>query len=97
MIVERVTYFAKPGKIEEAVELLKSMRDSLENPEKLRIYRFFFAPNNKISWEWELESVSVLGETMDKILARPEMAEWLKKLGEVMESGGTDEIYILVE
>ena len=97
MYVDRRTYIAKRGRYNELVALWKEAR---QGPPALkgaagnfRIYWPIAGPIDAIVIEYEFESLEEYG----KFWSKYELTEFGKRLNEATESGGTNELWLLVE
>jgi hypothetical protein len=81
------------------VELLKSMRSRLSNPDSMRIYRAHpvGAPLFQVMWDMEFESLTALEQWNREFWADPEYVEDWKKWRSLLEPGGDSTLWTLVE
>jgi hypothetical protein len=99
VIVVRTTVTAKADQQQEMVELFKSMRNSLPNPDRMRIYVAypFGAPLFQVETEMEYESLASLEQEIGEFFANSETVEIWKKWRTLIEPGGDTTIWTLVE
>ena len=91
MIVERMTVYSRTGQSAELVELLKAERK--RNGGSYRICSCQYGPRNAIVVEWEAEDVAERQKAWADWNAQPEAAAFSEKWVELVESGGTSEIW----
>ena len=95
MIVNRRTFVAKRGRLEEAVALvLAEMERTNTTP---RVYVSETGLFETIAVEWELEGLAEYEKGWAEYFASPEAAPFLEKWAEITETGGTNEIWRLVK
>ena len=99
MIAVRTTVTAKADQQKEMVELFKSMRSSLPNPDRMRIYFAypFGAPLFQVETEVEFESLAALEQWVREYFANSENVESWKKWRSLIEPGGGSTLWTLVE
>ena len=95
MIVNRRTFVVKRGCMEEAVALLVADRERIGG--KHRIYVSNIGPFDTIAIELEGENLEEYEKGWAEWGATPEAATFLEKWHDLTESGGTNEIWTLVE
>ena len=96
MIVNRVVFRVKPGKMEKAVQFAKEIRVKLFDPGHSRLYTDNFAPHSSLSIEIEFKNFAAIDKLQAAWRGHPDVEEWEKTWNEVFESGGTTEIWDLV-
>jgi hypothetical protein len=97
MIVNRRTFIVKNGRMDEAVEILQSPRDFMENVPPHRMYVSAMGTFNLLAMELEFENYTeyeAFWIAFGKASGRPAMME---KWFDVTLEGGTNEIWELVE
>ena len=96
MIVERFTVPIKPGKMEEAVNLLKDGRKNIW-PEfsNCRIYSPNFSDNDTVVISSDFEDIVEHRDLWEIVGAKKEFDEFLQKWNEVVTGGGTHQIWNL--
>ena len=95
MIVQRLTWLAKRGHVMEAVKLAVAERERTGSTH--RIYESYFGPHNTIAVEFEFEDFEELETFWSEWSATSESAAFMEKWRDLLEPGGTDEIWTLVE
>ena len=93
MIVHRFTFTAKPGCRSDAVALLKDLASKMDGT--VRIYSGAFGPSLAVTWEQEHESLASVERAVQEWEASPLRPAFQKRLLELRDSGGTDEIWNL--
>ncbi len=100
MLLARQVFQAKYGRGDELVALLKELQQRVPSNRSPRLLtdasgRFF-----TVVWEYEVESFSeweqTFRESMEQLMAQPEMRDWFSRTMEVVESGSR-EFYNIVE
>ena len=99
MIVLRVNCTAKWDRQGELVEVLKSMRSSFADPDRMRIYTSHpaGAPLFQTVWEMEYESLADLEQFLPKWFAVAGAAGLLTKWTSLVDFGGDSTVWNLVE
>jgi hypothetical protein len=82
--------------MDDAVELFKAIRATVENPDAMRIYRDRLGPNNTIALEYEFESLAEYEEKSAEWNSRY-LVEFVPRIVELAVAGGNREIWDLVE
>ena len=90
MVVDRMVWHVKPGKVEQVVEMLSQFLHDPDHPMK-RVYVPKISPLHRIVFESEYESVADWERHRDEWNA----AEFMPKWYEPMEGGGAEEIWEL--
>lgn len=95
MLVNRRTFIAKRGHIEDAAAML------VEGMKRMgtqgRVYLPEFGPFDVIAVEGEFESLAAYEEFWASFAAQPETAEFMERWYAITESGGTNELWRLAE
>ena len=91
-IVNRRTFIAKRGHVDEAVALLKGEEggDIVS-----RVYRSHYGPFDTVALEVEIGSVEAMERGWAEWGATPEAEQFMKRWIEITEPGGTNEVWIL--
>lgn len=95
MIVNRRTFVVKRGRFEEAVALFMAERE--RKGITGRIYVPETGSFDTIVMEQEYESLEEYEKDLSEYFASPEAAQFLEKWYDLTETGGTNEIWRLVE
>lgn len=96
MIAQRLTFVVKAGKWDEAVELLKTGADHLDNVPTSRVYGSHFGPRDTLVLEVEFENMAELERWWAKYSAAPESAAVNEGWIQLRAPGGTNEIWDLL-
>ena len=96
MLVHRVTWNVKPGKQEEAEELLRKAGEMYPSPHVVRVYVPETGPFNTLVYEVEFENLADYQAHWQKWYALPGRAEFMEKWNELVTGGG-DQLWNLVE
>jgi len=59
-IVNRRTFVAGRGHMDEVIDMLKAPRDNAENDRIVRIYRPHYAPFDVVAMEFEFENMAAM-------------------------------------
>jgi hypothetical protein len=97
MIVNRRTFRIKNGKAQKVAEMMKSENERLKWPVTHRIYTANIAPFNLVIGEWEFEDLAAYEKFWTDWFALPETEAFMKKWNALTRSGGTNEIWNLIE
>ena len=95
MIVNRMTFVAKPGGMEDLVAMMKAEIERPNDPITFRLYTPRIAPFDFVAVESEFGSLEDYEKFWTDWNARPETAEFMEKFNKLTESGGTNEIWDL--
>ena len=95
MIVNRRTFVAKKGCSDKVVKLLRTITNGFAKPEVVRIYQSFVSPNDQVVWEGEFENLEEYAKFSAEWTGSKKRAAKLKSFDELMESGGSSEIWYL--
>jgi hypothetical protein len=95
MIVNRRTNIVKTGRLEEAAALAKAERERLDG--QWRIYVSNIGPYDTIAHEFWFESLQEYETSWSEWFATPEADAFLEKWNDLIEPGGANEIWNLVE
>ena len=93
MIVERNTWKAKPGHVEDLMALVKS--EASKEGMSYRVYTGMTGPANTVVVEFEFESLAAYEAFWAKWRAKPETPSFLVKWGELDENEGSTELLTL--
>ena len=98
MIINRRTFVAKPGRTDDAKvlaqEAVRAKPAGMTRP--VRWYEIAFGPWDHLALETEFETLAECERLMDEWLANLSPEFW-KKWQEVMATGGSNELWTLVE
>ncbi len=97
MLVNRRTFIAKRGRMEEVVALVKAEIERVSHPHARRLYIPSIGPLDVIAHEVEFESLEEYERFWAEWFASPEGAAFNEKWSDLTETGGTNEIWTLVE
>ena len=97
MLVNRRTFIVKRGCMEEALALLKAEKERVSHPHAGRIYTPSIGPFGVLVNEVEFESLEEYERFWAEWSASPEGAAFMEKWYDLTETGGTNEIWTLVE
>jgi len=95
MIVNRRTFIAKKGHMDEAIAMMKRIWAEMDPQRRVRFYRSSLGPFDTIVWEAEYDSLTEYDKAMAAVDPRW-MAENLPKWHAVTEVGGANEIWDVV-
>jgi hypothetical protein len=95
MLVNRRTFVVKRGHMDEVVALIQA--EMKRTNDKSRIYVSETGSFDTIAGEWEFESLAEYEKGWAEYFATPEATTFLQKWNELTETGGTNEIWTLVE
>ena len=99
MIATRQTFKVKPGRMQEAVELvakeIAAERERSGHSGRTRVYTPNIARFNQLAVEWKYESLAEHESFWAQWNARPTTAAFFQKWAEVSEGDGTAEIWNL--
>ncbi len=95
MIVNRRTFVAKRGCMEDLVAMMKAEQERLNIPSTFRVYTPRIAPFDFVAMELEFGSLEDYEKFWTDWEARPETVEFMEKFNKLTESGGTNEIWNL--
>jgi hypothetical protein len=101
MIVNRRTFIVKPGLEQTAIEWLQQeiaaeqARGPL--PGKWRVYYSSIGRFNQLAFESEYESLAAYEQFWATWFSRPECQEANRQFIKLLESGGTNEIWTLID
>jgi hypothetical protein len=97
MIVNRQTMIVKPGCSDEAEALAVAETKRVSFPHARRLYSSNLSPFDRLVFEAEFENLAEHEKFWAEWRASPETAAFLKKFNDLLEAGGTNEIWTLVE
>ena len=95
MIVHRQTNIVKIGRMEEVIALVKAERERQNGT--WRIYVSDIGPRDTIAFEFEFENLQDYEKGWSEWLATPEAGAFMDKWDDLVEPGGADEIWNMVE
>lgn len=95
MIVQRLTFRARRGRLNEAAELARAERERTGGTH--RIYLGYLGPRSDLAVEFEFEGLGEMEAFWSEWSATPESAAFMEKWDELLESYGTNEIWTVVE
>lgn len=96
MLVHRQTFIVKPGKWEEAIKVLKTGADHLDNRPPFRVYGSYIGNNDTIVLELEFENMTEYERFWNAWFAAPESAAVGEKWNQLHLPGGTNEVWQLL-
>ena len=97
MIVQRMTFVAKPGCRDKMLEILQDLWKTGDRPPTHRIYVSISGPLNAIQQEIEFEDFEAREKFWADAMSAPGVEPLLKKLIELEDTGATSEFLRLVE
>jgi hypothetical protein len=97
MVVIRYTNIIKPGHMDELVAVLRASVEAVNWPHAVRAYVPIYGSINVLNVELEFESLEEYESFRATLTNVPELAAFYEKLEEVMEVGGSREVWNLVE
>jgi hypothetical protein len=97
MVMNRRTFIVKRGRMQEAATLLKAEVQRSTIAHRTRIYVPEFAPFDVICAEGDFDSLAEYEQYWTQYFAQPETAAFLERWFELTETGGTNELWELVE
>lgn len=92
-IINRRTFSAERGKLEEAVDLLR--QEAKGSPYPYRICSSYYGVFDAITLEVEFESIAQMEAAWAEINAGSGMAEFMNKWQAAAKSGGNNEVWVL--
>jgi hypothetical protein len=97
MVVSRITVNIKPGRLEEAVAVLRAEVERAQSPGATRIYWGGVAPLDVVAIESEYESEAQYETWSAEHWADPGTAVFMKHWNELRAGGGTNQLWTLAE
>lgn len=97
MIVNRRTFIVKAGCWDEAEALVVADTKSESFPHPRRIYSSDIGPHDRLVYEAEFENLAEYEKYWAEWFASHESVAFVKKFNDLLEAGGTNEIWTLVE
>jgi hypothetical protein len=97
MIANRRTFIVKPGCWDEAVALAVAETKRVSFPHPERIYTSNIGLFDRLVYEAEFENLAEYEKYWAEWFATPEADAFLKKWNDLLEAGGTNEIWTLEE
>lgn len=95
MIVQRITVHCKPGKVNEAIALVKEEIANSNFPHAVRMYTPQVDANNTTINEYEFENIAELEQFWANWETRPETAVFHEKYRPLIEPDMVNEIFDL--
>jgi len=95
MIVHRITFKVKPGRTNEVVQMILDEWKRGGSNVPHRVYVPVFGPQDQVCWEAEFADLAERKKFWDEWWSQPTNPEFMKKWVELVESGGTSEIWVL--
>ena len=95
MILQRITFNVKVGCLNKLVELINAAR--AQATKEFRIYTSYIAPLDKLVEEIEFENMAELEKFWADFWANPGTPELMDKFNQLVETGGTNEVWNVVE
>ncbi len=92
-IINRRTFSAERGKLQEAIDLLRRASQGARYP--YRICSSYYGTFDAITLEVEFESIAQMEEAWAEINVQPGMAEFMPKWYAATQSGGANEVWIV--
>jgi|GEM_PF-1524878 len=96
MIVNRVTIPLKVGKTQEFLALLAEDNQRFKPPHAYRVYTSNIGTSDTVCIEWEFENLSEYEPWRENWLPTAESQAFMQKSNELIEHGGTREIWNLL-
>jgi len=97
MLMNRRTFVVKRGRMEEAIKLLQAEAQRSSRKNHSRIYTPEVAAFDVICAEIDFDNLSQYEQYWADYFEQPEAAAFLERWVELTETGGTNEIWQLVE
>jgi hypothetical protein len=98
MIVNRRTFIVKPGQMDQLLALVNAAKEQFPGlAQAWRTYAPEIGPFDVVAIEWEYESLEEYERDWAEWGATPESAAFMEKWYQLTESGGSNEIWRLVE
>jgi hypothetical protein len=98
MIVERRTFVVKRGHMDQFLALVKEFREQYSSrAHAFRMYTPEIGSSDVVALEWEYESLEEYERDWTEWVATPESAAIQERVYDLTETGGTIEIWRLVE
>ena len=97
MIVNRQTMIVKPGRLDEAEALAVAETKRVSFPHSRRLYSSNISPYDRLVFEAEFENLAEYEKFWAEWRASPETAAFQEKFNDLLEAGGTNEIWTLVD
>jgi len=95
MIVHRVTYRGKPGRMNEVVQMISDAGKASGFRGTYRVYTPSFGPQHQVCLELEFADLAECEKFWNEWWKLPTTPAHMKKWNELVESGGTSEIWVL--
>jgi hypothetical protein len=97
MIVDRCTFAVKPGRAQDAVDMIKEVWGWLALPNVHRIYQPSIGRFDVVIQEIEFRDLGEYQEFWADLQARPEFPGFLQRWIKTVDSGGSREILRVIE
>jgi hypothetical protein len=98
MIVNRRTFIVKAGYMDQLLALMKAAKEQFStSAHAWRSYAPEIGPIDVVAFEWEYGSLEEYEKDWAEWGATPESAAFMEKWNQLTESGGSNEIWRLVE
>jgi hypothetical protein len=97
MLVHRQTFLVKPLKQQELSELCKEGFTMNPAPHGSRIFTNYIGPGDTVVVDMEYENLTEYTDWWDKWWSLPETPAFMEKWLELVESGGSDAFWNVVE
>lgn len=95
MIVHRFTYRVKPGRTSELVQLTLDEWKRGGSSVPHRVYVPVFGPRDQVCMEVEFADLAERKKFWDEWWNQPTTPAFVKKWNELVDSGGSEEIWVL--
>jgi hypothetical protein len=97
MILQRLTFHVKPGRMDEVVEMLKAADEVLGSTDISRIYTPNIGQFDVVVNDLEFENLAELDALWAEWWSNPETPAFMEKWNELVDAGGGSEVWNLVE
>ena len=95
MIVNRLTYTVKLGRMQELLDFVNA--DRKKHGYNYRMYQSNIGTFDQVAFELEFEDLAAFDKFWSEWIALPETAAFMEKFNEMTLPGGTNEIWNLIE
>ena len=96
MIVQRITYNVKPGRMQEAVALAAEQKVRYAGAVPVRVYGPGLSPLDALAVEFEFENIAALDALWSRMGADPVWMAFMEQWNALMAGGGTNNTWTLV-
>lgn len=99
MVINRRTFIIKPGRMEEAVKLIKDTGEgnaTAPNRGLMRLSDAIFGPFGVLSMEVEFENLDEYQKYWDYLFGLPQMDKFFETWNVITDAGGTNELWELL-